>query len=323
MPTLLAFSEVEARRAKVFLATQVATMMGRKLEEGDWSKVYCDAKGIPDAGWSNLHIDVNFRGLGLEMKLLRIAQLNGKPLKSVCGTTLMHPAATRSIRIDDTNENANQVMRGVFSQYAELIEARTARVREAAEGAAPDMRTGWLIWEDSLSEFLYFEERMLAPNPEAYYAEWNETPARGIRKPSRSLWIYDRATNQKRYSVTTSAGIKIQPYFDVPAPSDPHLHYFRVQSEPVSDDTIALWVAASTARALSGRLGSLERGVVSDAIIRCLAGAVPAVSHGNPEDDVAVPIAISIEAHQRLLATWSEAVSDEHRAQLLLKALSQ
>ena len=323
MPTLLAFSEAEAKKAKVFLATQVATMMGRKLEEGDWSKVYCDAKGIPDAGWSNLHIDVNFRGLGLELKLLRIPQLNGKPLKSVCGTTLMHPAATRSIRIDDTNEEPNQAMRRIFSQYADLISARTERVRAACVDAVPDMRTGWLIWEDTLFEFLYFEEQMMAPIPDAYYAEWNETPARGIRKPSRSLWIYDKKTNQKRYSVTTSAGIKIQPYFNVPAPSDPHLHYFRVQSEPVSNDTISLWVAASTARALNGLLGSLDREVVSQAILRCLEGVMPAAAHGNPEEDLAVPIFISVEAHEGLMNTWNEAVSDEHRAQLLLKALSQ
>ena len=88
MITLPVFDAVQAKRAKILLATQVASMMGRKLEEGDWSSVYCKAKNIPDAGWSNLHIDVNYQGFGLELKLLRIADLNGKPLKSVCGETL-------------------------------------------------------------------------------------------------------------------------------------------------------------------------------------------------------------------------------------------
>jgi hypothetical protein len=106
MPTLPAFTTDQAKRAKLLLATQVASMMGRKLEEGDWSSVYCKAKNIPDVGWSNLHIDVSYQGFGLEMKLLRIADLNGKPLKSVCGETLMHPAATRSIRIDDISADA-------------------------------------------------------------------------------------------------------------------------------------------------------------------------------------------------------------------------
>ena len=218
MPTLEAFSDQEARRAKHFLAAQVASMMGRKLEEGDWSSVYCKAKGIPEVGWSNLHIDVSHEGLGLEMKLLRIPGLNRKPLKSVCGTTLMHPAATRSIRIESTDLPPENVMRDVFAQYADLIRDRTERVHKAATNVKIDMRTGWLIWENSLTEFLYFEERMLPPDPDKYFAQWNKTPARGTRKASKSLWIYEKETKQKRYSVTTSAGIKIQPYFDVPSP---------------------------------------------------------------------------------------------------------
>lgn len=322
MVTLPAFSEQEAQRAKIFLATRVASMMGRKLEEGDWSSVYCQAKAIPEVGWSNLHIDVSHGGLGLEMKLLRIAGLNGKPLKTVCGTTAMHPAATRSIRIDNSGAQANDVMKDVFRQYAELIEQRTERVQAAAPGIKPDMRTGWLIWEDNLTEFLYFEEEMIAPDPSLYFAEWNETPARGVRKSSKSLWIYDRTTKQKRYSVTTSAGIKIQPYFDIPPPSDGNLYYFRVQSEPIGADTICLWVAASTAHALKARLGSLERDVVSSAIFKVLASGIIPPAQTKPEEDVAVAIKISVEAHSQLCGAW-EAVSDEHRAQLLLKALSQ
>jgi hypothetical protein len=320
MPTLKAFTEDEARRAKLSLATQVAAMMGRKLEEGDWTKVYCDAKKIPDGGWSNLHIDVNHKGLGLEMKLLRISQLNGKPLKSVCGTTLMHPAATRSIRIPDTTSPADGVMQDVFGQYAALIRQRTERVQASEPSVAPDMRTGWLIWEDALTEFLYFEEPMTPPDPEAYYAEWNETPVRGVRKASRSLWVYDRVTRRKRYSVTTSAGIKIQPYFDVPPPSDPNLYYFRVQSEPVDANTVCMWVAASTAHSLKERLGSLERDVVSAAVFEVLARpTTPEVEVGE-QDSYAVGVPITVEAHSRLVSAW-EAVSDEHRAQLLLVAL--
>jgi hypothetical protein len=71
-PSLPAFTDEQFRRAKVLLATQVASMMGRKLEEGDWSKVYCRAKDVPEATWSNLHIDVNYGGFGLELKLLRM-----------------------------------------------------------------------------------------------------------------------------------------------------------------------------------------------------------------------------------------------------------
>jgi hypothetical protein len=197
LPTLPAFTQAQYDLAKLFLATQVTTMMGRKLEEGDWSSVYCKAKGIPDTGWSNLNIDVNYMGLGLELKNLRISQLNGRSIKSVCGTTLMHPSATRSIRIDDVNADADDVMRDVFRQYTDLIDLRASKVKEASGGSQVDMRTGWLIWEDNLTEFLYFEEKMRAPNPDHYYAMWNNTAARGARKSSRSLWIYDKETEQK------------------------------------------------------------------------------------------------------------------------------
>jgi hypothetical protein len=234
----------------------------------------------------------------------------------------MRPAVTRSIRIENTKLPAKDVMREVFAQYAELIRQRTLKVQEAAPSVRPDMRTGWLIWEDALAEFLYFEEPMVAPDPRSFYAEWNTTPVRGARKASKSLWVYDKKTNQKRYSVTTSAGIKIQPYFDVPAPSDPSLYYFRVQSEPISADTVLLWVAASTANALRQRLGSLARDVVSAAIMEVLSRQTAPLAVPDLGQDLAVAIPLSSEAHARLLTAW-EAVSDEHRAQLLLKALTQ
>lgn len=295
-------------------------MMGRKLEEGDWSHVYCKARNIPNRGWSNLHIDVSHDGLGLELKLLRIPGLNGRPLRTVCGTTLMHPSATRSIRVDPALP-PDDALATVFAQYAELVALRTAAVQEDCPGKKPDMRTGWLIWEDNLSDFLYFEEPMNVPDPTRYRAVWNDTPARGARKASRSLWVYDCETGQKRYSVTTTAGAKIQPYFDVPAPDDENLCYFRAQSELVDGQTIMLWIASSTARALRERLGGLDRERVSEAFARAVAEGTIPYTETDPDDDLAVGVPISIEAHSQLLAAW-KAVSDEHRAQLLLKSLS-
>lgn len=321
MSYLQAFTDKEKELAKRLLATQVASMMGRKMEEGDWSRVYCLAKNIPEGGWSNLHIDVNYQGLGREMKLLRIAGLRDRPIKIVCGTTLMHPSATRSIRIDDTSRNATAVMRDVFEQYSGLINERTRRVTEAAPNKTADMRTGWLIWEDNLTEFLYFEERMLSPNPAQFTAEWNVTPARGARKASRSIWIYDKDTGQKRYSVTTSAGIKIQPYFDVPLPSDKNLYYFRVQSEPLNATTVRLWVSAATARALKSKLGSLDSATVSTAILKAIERVGTIALAPGEDDGLAVAVDISKEVHMQLVAAW-QAVSDEHHAQLLLEALA-
>lgn len=321
--TLPVFTREEAENTKIILATKVASMMGRKLEEGDWGSVYSKAKNIPDAGWSNLHIDINYNGLGVEHKLLRCAQLGGRPIKSMCGTTLMHPAATRSIRIDNIRAPASDVMRDVFRQYAELISLRTNAVRSKANGNPVDMRVGWLLWENNLTEFLYFEERMLPPNPDNYYAEWNDTAAKGARKESRSLWIYDSNTRQKRYSVTTSAGIKIQPYFDVPDPLDPNLCYFRVQSEFLENGMVLLWLSSSTANGLKRQLGGeLTPDVLSEAVLRVAEGGGHPAEIADPDTDRAVPVPISRVAYDALLTIWDSAVSDEHRGQLLLKALT-
>jgi hypothetical protein len=318
--TLPAFSDEEFEEAKLRLATLVAHMMGRKLGEDDWNKVYCEAKGIPHTGWSNLNIDVNHQGLGVDQKLLRVSGLRGKPIQSVCGTTMMHPAATRSIRIDDTDAPADDVMRDVFTQYADLIEIRQDTVLANAGGNEPDLRTGWLLWEDELTEFLYFEEPLTPPDANDFYARWNETPARGARKGSKSLWIYERETNKKRYSVTTSAGIKIQPYFDVPSPSDSNLYYFRVQAEPIDYDTVQIWVSATTAQGIEEQLGSLDKDVVSDAISQV--SEHPDIKDGElaAGDDLARPIRITPKAFEILKDRW-DGVSDEHRAQLFLGAL--
>ena len=319
MPTLQAFTPEEKAFAKRILSTQVASMMGRKLEEGDWSHVYCKARGLPNRGWSNLHIDVSHDGFGLELKLLRIPGLNGRPLKSCCGMTLMHPSSTRSIRIDAAH-TPERALSEVFTQYAKLISDRRDAVQRQSPDKSPDMRTGWLLWEDNLIDFLYFEEPMVAPDLDLYRACWSDTPARGARKASRSLWIYNRVTNQKRFSITTSAGPKIQPYFDVPAPDDENLVYLRAQSEVLDERTIKLWISAATARALDYRLGGLDCQRVSDAFIKAVAEGTIPFDATDPEEGLAVGLEITQEAYNQLTA-W-EAVSDEHRAQLLLKTLN-
>lgn len=319
MKTLQVFNNDQVKKAKVLLAAQVASMMGRKLEEGDWTKVYCQAKEIPQQGWSNLHIDVIYNGLGLEIKMLRVKNAGGS-LKSVCGTTFMHPSATRSIRIGNIDANSNDVMCDVFNQYEDLIRQRTEKVKESSPDKDPDMRIGWLLWEDSLTEFLYFEEKMIAPNPNDYYADWHITPAKGVRKSSKNLWVFSKHTNQKRYSVTTSAGAKIQPYFDVPAPSDANLYYFRVQSEPVDDVTIQLWIRSNTAKELEKQIGSLDRDKVSSAASKVLSQSRSSLATVVAAHEPAVPVPICKDVHYRLINLWKP-VSDEHLAQLLLSAL--
>ncbi len=318
MSTLPAFTPEQKDHAKRLLATCVAKMMGRKFEEGDWASVYCQAKGIPETGWSNLHIDVMHQGLGVEHKMLCVG--GDKPLMSTAGTSLMHPSATRSIRVASTDVAAQDAMVDIFRQYKELIEQRTLRVSENAGRVPADMRTGWLLWERSLTEFIYFEERMLPPNPDDYWAEWNERPASGSRKSSKNLWIYDRRTNQKKYSVTTSAGAKIQPYFDVPSPADPNLVYLRVQSEPVGHDQIRIWLTAESAHKLKQLL---QDDTLDNLSSRILIAAQQQVATSEPlatPNSLAVPVVISKTAHEALITHWI-GVSDEHRIQLLMQTL--
>ena len=320
MTTLPVFSEEERSCAKAMLAAKVASMMGRKLEEGDWSEVYCKAKGLPDQGWSNLSIDINHEGLGVEFKMLRIGNLSGKTIRSVCGTTKMHPSATRSIRIEDLSVPADEAMIHVLTQYVALLEARTNQVKKGSRSLSADMRTGWLLWETELREFLYFEERMLKPNPRDYYAIWNQTPPRGARKPSKSLWIYEKSTKAKKFSVTTSAGIKIQPYFNVPPPDDPNLVFFRVQSEEYDEDTINLWVAEETASQLKKRVGNLTKQAMSDAIEIAARNKQQSKANEIRDQDMAIAVPVSRASFNLLTSNW-DGVNDEHLVQQLIRSL--
>jgi hypothetical protein len=318
--TLGAFSAAEFADAHRFLASRVAVMMGRKLEEGDWAYVYCSAKNIPHEGWSNLNIDIMHESLGVEHKMLCVK--SGKPIKEWCGTRLMHPAATRAIRIPSTEGDPTETAQDVLRQYASLIEQRRQKVAENTE-REPDMRTGWLLWQADLVEFLYFEEEMLPPDPDDYWAEWHESRS-GNRKPSKNLWVYEKTSGVKRYSITTTAGAKIQPYFDVPAPNDPHLYYFCVQGEPVENGLIRIWVTSTTAILLQNILGSIEADRVSAAIIESAHQV-----HSEREDaaravgtDLAQPVLITPEAYTSLTQAFTGA-SDEHRMQLFAQYLSR
>ena len=315
---LPAFSPEERNRAHFLLASRVAFMMGRKFEEGDWSYVYCRAKGIPEQGWSNLSVDVMHRGLGVEHKML--GQPSDKPLTSVCGTRLMHPALTRSIRIPSGQRNANAVMRDVLGQYAQLVGERRRKLKQNAPEAKPDLRTGWLVWEKGLREFLYFEEETLEPDPADYTAEWKESGG-GNRKASKNLWVYEKETGHKRYSITTSAGAKIQPYFDVPPPSEPNLYLFKVQGEEISPGRIRVWVTEGTARELKSLIGELTADNLTVVIENAASEPSDDTAMSEEAREQATPIEVTAEAYGLLTATFPKAVSDEHMLRMLLTRL--
>jgi hypothetical protein len=311
--TLAAFSREEHARAHALLASKVAGMMGRKLEEGDWSFVYHTAKGIPYSGWSNLNIDVAYGALGVEHKMLCVS--SKVSVLENCGTRLMHPAATRSVRIPSTEEDPTLAARDVLHQYAELIESRRQQIGQNSPGVSPDLRVGWLLWQQTLREFLYFEQEMLPPNPDDYWAEWKQSGG-GSRKTSKNLWVYEVETGIKRYSITTAAGAKIQPYFDVPAPNDANLYYFLVQGERVEREVVRVWITRTTALLLKQMLGALDKDVISSAIVIAAkeiaeTGEVEETGKAFAEFDLAEPILLTAQAYDMLTQTFA-GVSDEH-----------
>jgi hypothetical protein len=317
--TLAAFSAEEYKKAHELLATRVAFMMGRKLEEGDWAHVYCTAKNIPHRGWSNLNIDVIHNGLGVEHKMLR--PHGNRSVRQVFGMRLMHPSATRSIRISDGKPNL--VMKSVLKQYTDFLEQRKEYVRQNCPGFEPDMRTGWVLWQSNLKEFVYFEEETLAPDPDDYIAEWHQNPERGGRKESKSLWIFEKETRQKKYSVTTTAGAKIQPYFDVPPSSDPNVYFFQVQGEPYKPGLVRVWIVASTAHELERLVGNLNAENLHQAIVASLSRPADAEGEAALKTEEATPIILTAESYGLLETCYPNAVSDAHMIQLLLERLGK
>jgi hypothetical protein len=318
--TLPAFTKEEKEKVHTLLAIRVAHMMGRKLEEGDWAEVYCRAKDIPIKGWSNLDIDVAHGSLGVEHKMMRYSSKGD--ISEACGTTLMHPSATRSIRVPSITTNANDAMRDVLTQYGELICARREKVRETSGSARkPDMRTGWLLWQDSLRQFLYFEEKMMPPDPSRFEAKWVQRVSKnGSRKPSTNLWIYDLKTGVKRYSITTEAGAKIQPYFDVPPLTDPNVYIFTVIGETLRTGFVRVWLTDATARELKRIIGSLDPEVLSKAVLDSAKLVEERGVTEEAEKEIAHPFTITLEAYEALQSAF-HGVSDEHCFQLLASQL--
>jgi hypothetical protein len=208
-------------------------------------------------------------------------------------------------------------MSEVFTQYKQLLDQRAAKVRQSS-GRNPDMRTGWLLWQESLREFLYFEEPTRPPRPEDHYAVWNENRSRGARIGSKNLWIYERVSGKKRFSVTTEAGAKLQPYFDVPPVGTEHLYIFVVQGEATPEGLVRVWVSKPTERDLLEAAGDLSPAALSDAIERA---QPPEGTEGTQREEAVVSNLLLRADSYSLLCEKFDAISDEQRMRLLVAAL--
>ena len=216
-------------------------------------------------------------------------------------------------------------MRSIFKQYGELLQARKQTVAERGGGLAEDvdLRTGWMLWQESLREFLYFEETTVSPDPDEYYAEWVEK-GDGKRKGSRNLWIYHAETGVKRYSLTTSAGVKLQPYFDVPGAKDPNLYHWTIIGEVIDTGDVRIWLTQRTAEALQGLIGSLERDAVSKFVLEAAAGwSADELSTVDADDVGAVVEVVITEQAYKAIGDVFPSTNDDHLIQQLIDESSR
>ena len=137
---------------------------------------------------------------------------------------------------------------------------------------------------------------------------------------TRVVSMMGRKLEEGDWSYVYCKAKQIQPYFDVPPPSDPNLYYFKVQGEVVDQDNVLLWVSATTAKGLKDRLGSLEAKCIEDAILET-AKNINTGTFNPHSEEAAVALTISQKSYETLRGL-GDAVSDEHRAQLLLNALT-
>ncbi len=163
---------------------------------------------------------------------------------------------------------------------------------------------------------------MIAPNPDDYFAEWNRREARGARKGSTNLWIYEKDTRQKKFSVTNEAGSKIQPYFDIPPASDPNLYILTVIGEYINLDEVRVWVTRSTIRELEHVIGSID----TDSISKLILDTTKKITSNKdalylPSENV-IPLVLKASAYAALTASLP-GKSDEHCFQQLVHFLKQ
>jgi hypothetical protein len=237
-------------------ALRVVPGGGGKIEEDYWSYIYNTVRNAPTGGWSNLTMrDYCHAGLGVEMKLLK----RRSPLKDQ-GRTLMHPSATRALKFNPS-AGAEACKNAVLEQFGGLMREFRGRVGATCTDADADIRWGVLLWGESLEDFLYFEEPMIEPNPDNFYAEFVAGTHRGAAR--ENLYIFERETGVKRYSVTMpDKGAKLQPYFDIPRVGD-GAYAFRVPD----DGRRPLWLKQETLDALHS---ALEHGNIDELIMTLL-----------------------------------------------------
>jgi len=173
-----------------------------KLEEEHWTDVYCAALGIPQSGFSNIFgKDTEHGDSVIEMKCIR----KDDPFSP---GRIMHPALTRRVAEWSSDDPPETSLRKVVQSYNTLIES-TFKGKKA--------RWGLLVYSPCLSKATYFEYPIRILDISQLRAEYSSRKGSSSRNSTINLWVFQEDT--KIMSVTSpKAGMKIQPYFEVPHP---------------------------------------------------------------------------------------------------------
>ena len=161
----------------------------------------------------------------------------------------------------------------------------------------------------------------MCPNPRNFEAKWVKRVSKsGSRKPSTNLWIYDRKTGAKRYSVTTEAGAKIQPYFDVPPLTDPNVFIFTVIGEALDAGFVRVWLTDATTTRTKTPNRLVGPGDIKPTVIEASQKVAKSDIVEEAQKEIAHPFSITVEAYEALEGAFA-GVSDEHRFQLLAEQI--
>lgn len=135
-----------------------------------------------------------------------------------------------------------------------------------------------------------------------------------------NLWVFDKATGHKRYSITTSAGAKIQPYFDVPPPNDPNVYLFTVIGEVIGVGMVRVWLTIATFRELKRVLGEFDTAKLSEFVLRKLEGVSASLTVREGNEPAAESVILTADAYLKLKAVFP-GVNDNNSFQLFLEFL--
>lgn len=210
-----------------------------KIREEHWISIYRAAHGVVGNRPTTKPMgDYYFQGKAIEFKVKGVSE----PIKCQ-GEKLSHVIT----RVVEWNEKAAEEKSKIdvlkqLETHEDLLYSLAENSADEVSGIEPVARYGVLLYNPTLEEFLYSEQDIEKLNPASFYAE----------KHNGSLWIFERESKIKRFSITGHThGAKIQRYLDVPEVGKGS-YYFKVEN----DGSKPIWLSPETYNTLSTMAGT-------------------------------------------------------------------